>query len=268
MRWLREQWRLWLTAVMFYTRVPCPAWVDHSPAALNRATVYFPAIGWLVGGAGAATYWMGCWVLPPLLALLMSTVVTLLLTGAFHEDGLADTADGLGGGWTPQQVMHIMTDSRIGTYGAVALVLALGIKLGALHTLPGAWVPWALVAGHSVSRLLAATLITTHTYVSLTDASKARPVAQGFRGASLWVGVLLGLLPVAVWGNPAGVMALALPLLGRLYLGRMYRRRLGGYTGDALGAAQQVTELLYYLGLVMLNHTQAVAYLGHLARLL
>ncbi len=114
--WPRRQLRLLLTAVMFYTRLPVPRWVGHSDDQLNRATVYFPLIGWLVGGVAAGVYWGAAQLWPPLVAVLLSTGAGVLLTGAFHEDGLADTCDGFGGGWTRERILTIMKDSRVGKY--------------------------------------------------------------------------------------------------------------------------------------------------------
>jgi adenosylcobinamide-GDP ribazoletransferase len=137
--WLRAHLRLLLLAVQFYTRLPVPAWVGYSDELLNKATVYFPLVGWLVGSVAAGAF-MGANFLfrNTELALLLSMVASILLTGAFHEDGFADVCDGFGGGWTPDKILAIMKDSRLGTYGVTGLGLLLAGKFLALRGLPPA----------------------------------------------------------------------------------------------------------------------------------
>ena len=122
---MRRQIELLLTAVMFYTRIPCPAWVGHSEELLNKATIYFPVMGWVVGGVAGAVYWAAARLFGADVGLLLSIIASVLLTGAFHEDGFADMCDGFGGGWTREKILLIMKDSRLGTYGAVGLGLHL-----------------------------------------------------------------------------------------------------------------------------------------------
>ncbi len=258
---LRYQVRLFFTAVMFYTRLPCPKWVGHEPEMLNRATVYFPLIGWLVGGFAAAVYWGAAQLWPPLVAVLLSTGAGVLLTGAFHEDGLADTCDGFGGGWTRARILDIMKDSRVGTYGVVGLGLVLAVKVtalalaGAAGRAPGALaVPVLLLAAHPLSRFTAVTFVRTLPYAreDLAD-GKAKPVAQSMPNGRLAVAALLGLLPllvVAAWQRQLALLWVLLPLLIlHLVLGRWFKKWLGGYTGDCLGATQQLAEALIYLSL-------------------
>ena len=257
-RRLRAQVELLLTAVMFYTRLPCPAWVGHDAELLNRATVYFPLIGWLVGGAAAGVYWGAAQLWPPAVAVLLSTAAGVLLTGAFHEDGLADVCDGFGGGWTRARILDIMKDSRVGTYGLVGLGLALAAKVTALAGAaagPGRWglaVPVLLVVAHPLSRLTALTFVRTLPYAreDLAD-GKAKPVAQSMPNARLAVAALLGLAPLlalAAWQRQPALLLVLVPL-GVLHtvLGRWFRRWLGGYTGDCLGATQQLAEVAVYV---------------------
>ncbi|GAC1377619.1 MAG: adenosylcobinamide-GDP ribazoletransferase [Hymenobacter sp.] len=256
--WPRAQLRLLLTAVMFYTRLPCPSWVGHEPEQLNRATVYFPLIGWLVGAVAAGVYWAASQLWPPVVAVLLSTTTSILLTGAFHEDGLADVCDGFGGGWTRERILDIMKDSRVGTYGLVGLGLALGAKVAALTgaaTGPGRWaqsVPVLLAVAHPLSRLTALLFVRTFSYAraDLAD-GKAKPVAQSMPNGRLAVAAVLGLAPLlalAAWQSQPTLLLVLLPLLVlHGVLGRWFRRWLGGYTGDCLGATQQLAEVLVYL---------------------
>ena len=134
--------RFW-TALAFYSRLPVP---EGTPLPeLSAASRYFPAVGLLVGAIGAAVYGLAGWGLPHLVAVILSVGAMVLATGALHEDGFADTCDGLGGGWTREDALRIMKDSRLGTYGAVGLVLLLAIKLGALASMESSMVAWTLV---------------------------------------------------------------------------------------------------------------------------
>jgi adenosylcobinamide-GDP ribazoletransferase len=246
---LQRELRLLLTAVQYFTRVPVPRWVGHSASQLNGATRYFPAVGLAVGVAGAAMFWACSLVFPPVVAVLLSMAATIGLTGAFHEDGLADTVDGLGGGATRERALEIMKDSRIGTFGTVALLLVLLLKLGTLAALPPSQVIAALIAGHGASRWCAVMLVWRLPYVRLDDSSRAKPVVERIGPVDVIVASLFGLAPLALCGLHV-LIAFAAMLWMLLYLGRWYTRRLGGYTGDTLGAAQQFTEVTFYLALL------------------
>lgn len=265
-----DELRFFLTALGYFTRVPLPAalarWVGFTPEHLNAAARYFPLVGLLVGLAGAVATWAAAHLWSPSVAVLVGMAATLLLTGAFHEDGLADCVDAFGGGYTREDVLRIMHDSRVGAFGAIAVVIALLLKwqlLLQIGTTGGLAVLVAtIVAAHGASRAMAITYLSTHDYVR--DEGKARPVAQRLRGAGLLFALLCGAaplvwmsfdsLPVAAGGNGVGVGAalafalvavLALTLL-RLALGAYFVRRIGGYTGDCLGFAQQLAELVVY----------------------
>jgi adenosylcobinamide-GDP ribazoletransferase len=250
----RRELEAFLGAVRFFTRLPVPGWVGHSAAGLNASARYFPAVGLIVGGIGALVFLLALRLWPPPLALLMSMGATIYLTGAFHEDGLADAADGMGGGWTKEDVLRIMKDSRTGSYGVVALAMVLLGKFVALTQMPVAWVPAVLVAGHAWSRFCSTALIATLDYVREDALSKAKPlatrlspgalaIAASFAASALWACNFLVGSPLLL------VLAVALSLLVTLWLARKMVRRLGGYTGDLLGAVQQVSELAFYLGM-------------------
>jgi len=256
--------RLFFTALMFYTRLPVPASTDHDPTALNRATVFFPLIGWIVGGLAAAAYGIGTVLFPTHLAILLSIIVSILVTGAFHEDGFGDVCDGFGGGWNKAQILTIMKDSRLGTYGFVGLGLLLATKFLALQTIAETeGSPWTFVliylAGHSVSRFMAITVIKTMTYAREDDEAtgKAKPVAQGLSNGQFLLAAVLGLLPLVglVLKTELWIyLTFLLPLwLARTYLARLYQRWIGGYTGDGLGAVQQLTEVVFYLSFVSIK---------------
>ncbi len=242
MKYERE---LFWTAVMFFTRLPVPS-IPFSEQHLNDATRYFPAVGWLVGGAAAVALLLAQEAFSYPCAVILSVVVTLLMTGAFHEDGLADCFDGLGGGWKREQVLSIMKDSRLGTYGTLALLAVVALKVSALLSLESGAAAVGLWAGHSLSRLAGLSPIFFLDYVDQKGA-KSKPLAQKMSTSSLLVAAVFGLLPLAwvcqAWVSLGAVAGMA--GLGNLYL----KKRLGGFTGDCLGALQQLAEVTFYLSL-------------------
>ncbi len=261
---VKLQWRYFLLAVGFFTRLPVPALPDFQEAELNHAARYFPLVGLLVGLMAAVTWWLASWVLPPALAVLCSMAATIYLTGAFHEDGLADSADGLGGGIDRARQLEIMQDSRLGSYGAIALVGVLLFKFQALSALTPAILPFALIAAHALSRLAAVYIMATTSYVR--SAGKSKPLATTLPRQDLWLASAFGLLCWLGFATMLGVnhsamaairflLVTALPLMGIWWWWRrLILRNLQGYTGDTLGATQQLTELAFYLGLLAWEH--------------
>ena len=253
---MRQQLHVFLTALMFYTRIPCPPWVDHSADMLNQATRYFPLMGWIVGGTAALLLWGGAALWPIPVAVLLSTIGGVWLTGAFHEDGFADVADGYGGGWNAQQILDIMKDSRVGAFGAISLMLLLLLKLAALAGLAEQDLYLSLYAlwlMHSLSRLAATWMIFAYPYARADQASKAKPVAQQMRRADLLIAHLWGVIPLGLGLYWLGWSLLVVPLamaVGFGYLAHLYLKWTKGYTGDGLGSVQQLTEVMGYLALL------------------
>ncbi len=247
---LRQEAEYFFGAVRFFTRLPVPAWVGHSQEALDRAARYFPLVGILVGVLGGLTFLLAALVLPVSLAILLSMAATLLVTGAFHEDGLADSVDGFGGGWTKPQVLAIMKDSRIGSYGAIAVGLMLLAKFNALYELPDEWIAPAIVAAHAASRFCSTALIYALDYVRDDDSARAKPLAVRMGAGSLAVAALFGLAPLALLPWQAALAGLGLAALTTFLVARYFVRRIGGYTGDCLGATQQGAELAIYVGML------------------
>ncbi len=253
---LHPEIKFFFTALMFYTRIPCPKWVDHSAENLNRATRYFPLMGWIVGSGSAISYYGASQLFSPAISLLLSIITGILITGAFHEDGFADVCDGFGGGWTKLKILEIMKDSRLGTYGATGLGLMLSLKFAALNELTRLAFPLFLLTmltAHSLSRFVAATFIRTMPYARENEDAKAKPVAKGMRNSDFMMAAFWGVAPLAVLcGQVSPWMTLVMvPLLGvRWHLGRYFTKWIGGYTGDCLGAVQQVSEVVIYLTLL------------------
>ena len=243
---LKREWRLWLVALSFFTRVPVQV-ADFREIDLNHAAKYFPLVGILVGLIAAAVYGLAILLWPLPLAVLASMAATIWLTGAFHEDGLADAADGLGGGWEKQQALTIMQDSRLGSFGAIALFMVLLAKFEALSHSSAPLLPGIMLAGHAMSRFASVLVIYTQAYVR-TD-GKSKPLATRLTRGEMLLAGLFGLAPLALLGYKA-LLAMLPVVLVWLWFSRKLRKRLGGYTGDCLGAMQQLTELAFYLGLL------------------
>lgn len=255
---IRREWRNFLLALQFFTRIQVPSFDDFKETDLNQSAKYFPFIGVLVGGFGAVVYLLASYLVTNGVAVLLSMAATIYLTGAFHEDGLADSADGLGGGWDKARILSIMQDSRLGTFGAVALFFALFVKFQLLVSLPQGWVPYALIIAHALSRLMAVLIMCTLSYVK--PDGKAKPLATSMNRADVAVASAFGVLPIMLlWCTLSEVVSglilvlhLIVPtLLAWLWWRAKIKHWLGGYTGDCLGATQQLTELTIYLGMLV-----------------
>lgn len=246
--------RLVFVALQFLTRVPAPRWVGFEPDWLNQSARWFPLIGLFVGAVAAGVLWAASAVFPPAVAVGLSIAASVLLTGGFHEDGLADTADALGGAVARERALEIMKDSRIGSYGALALLIVLGLKAAVLTAMLPALAAPALLLAHAASRAAAVVLIRWLPYAGDMAHAKAKPLARQVSrgGVAVALGSVAVLATMLAWRAPAQaplvLAGLALLALGTAWSIRWLRRRLGGYTGDTLGATQQVTELLLLLG--------------------
>ncbi len=254
--WSLERWARFRLAVQFLTRLPVGS-PDWSPERAIATPRWYPAVGVLVGAIAALVWWLAALVFPPALAAILSTVAGILVTGALHEDGFADCCDGLGGAADKARVLEIMKDSRIGAYGVLGMVSVLAVKVAALAALPAAAVPAVLVAGHALSRASAVVVIATSDYVR--DEGTGRSVAGAGGGMGLVAAVsLLALLPLGFGaGMPVAVAGLAGAAIGHLAMRRIFERRLGGYTGDCLGATQQISEAGFFVAIVAVIGTVA-----------
>lgn len=251
----KNELKIFFTAVMFYTRIPCPKWVDHSEEYLNKATRYFPVIGWIVGAVTAITLYACFWILPLSLVVIFSTIAGIWLTGAFHEDGFADVCDGFGGGWTKQKILDIMKDSRVGAYGVIGIISLLSLKLFALYEIARLDIILCckiLLLAHTLSRFAAIILRKNMEYVRENEDSKAKPIAKQTSFKDYLLAFLFSLIPLVLF-KTAMILLLFIPvILIVLYLRYYFKKWIGGYTGDCLGAAQQLTEVILYISFLVL----------------
>lgn len=253
---IQRELQIMQASLIFFTKIPFFPVREYSSEVFRKASRYFPLIGWLVGSVGALAFLGGSLLLPRALAVLLSMTVTILMTGALHEDGLADFCDGFGGGWTKEQILSIMKDSYIGIFGTIGLILSLGCKLLCLLALPTVLIPVALISAHSLSRFSAISLLYTHEYARKNDdTSKAHTVVERMSNKVLFFTALTGLLPFVALSAATGSWRLfwtcfLTVFCLRVGFGYYLSHKIQGYTGDCLGAAQQLSELGFYLALV------------------
>lgn len=259
----RSQWRArfageartLLLAWQYFVRIPLPAAlsrrVEFTQDGLERAIRYFSLAGIFVGCLAGVVFWGGYALLHNQgLAILLSMAATILATGALHEDGLGDFFDGFVGGWQSKaRILEIMKDSRLGTFGVLALVMTLLIKWQTLTALPAKWVPAALIAGHAFSRFASGAFIFTHQYARANDndAGRAKPMIKHMSQTDFIILTVIGMVPLVLVHDL--LVLLGIPLLWglRAGLGYWFSRKIGGYTGDCIGAAQQLIEAAFYI---------------------
>lgn len=249
MKNLKHQLNLFFLALGFFSRIPMPVWIEYSPENLNRASRYFTLVGWFLGGLVALGFVAADTLFSNSISLWLAMGFSLLLTGAFHEDGLADTADGFGGTFAREKKISIMKDSRIGTYGAAALVMALLGKY--LLLIENTQIALGIFIAYALSRAVAASLVFDMRYVADENGSKSKPLANNQSKTDLAI-LLATCLPIFFllhWQKATLIIA-ALILIR--YAAKFYfQKQIGGYTGDCLGAAQQISELVIYAMLLV-----------------
>ena len=246
---IRHEARLFICAVQFLTRIPTPALAAFRPEWIQQSARYYSLVGQIVGGLSALVLYGAAQIWSPWIAALLAVAAGVALTGGFHEDGLADTADGLGGGLTRDRRLEIMKDSRLGSYGALALGLTLALRVAALAMLVQAsplLASVALLAAHGLGRAAAVAAMTVMPYGGDPGMAKeGRPDRASLVG--LLVAGLIALWPLAFLPTLAGVSGLALGLLISAVPAWLAWRLIGGRTGDVLGAVEQAFEVGFLL---------------------
>lgn len=257
---MKKELHIFFTCLMFYTRIPCPKNMDHNPDYLNKATRYFPFIGWIVGSISFLAFYLFSFFLSTETAVIFAIIISVLTTGAFHEDGFADVCDGFGGGWTKEKILIIMKDSAIGAYGAIGLVLLFLAKFKllsesiSLFTANIILVFLLFISAHSLSRLAAISIIFTHEYSRDDATSKSKPIAKKHSWKEVVGSFFFGLIPLLAlsYFNYKILLAVVPVFITRYFLARYFQKWIDGYTGDCLGATQQVCEVIYYLSILFI----------------
>ncbi|NLS12935.1 adenosylcobinamide-GDP ribazoletransferase [Vibrio sp. SM6] len=255
-RRLQYQMELFWLALSFFSRLPIPRNTPYSSERMNHANRYFALVGLLLGALCALIYVIAQTAFSAPIAVLLTMLFSLLLTGAFHEDGMADMADGIGGGMSVERRLEIMKDSRIGTYGASALVMALLAKFILLSEIAATGttmsVAVSLIVAYTSSRTFAASFIYDMPYVSEANTSKSKPLASRQSQGELAFLLACGALAPMMFGIDVALVMIGVLSGLRAMFKRWLMSRIGGFTGDCLGAAQQIGEMVIYLVLLAL----------------
>lgn len=242
-----------LAALIFFTRLPFWRIADVPPAYFKRVVDYWPFVGWLTGGVMAGTLWITAQFLPMQAAVLIALLSRLLVTGAFHEDGLADFCDGFGGGTTREKILAIMKDSHIGTYGVIGLLLYFGLTWSTLSALPLSLACSAILCGDPWSKFCSAQIINTLPYARKEEEAKAKVVYDRMGKGTLLSVFIAGLLPVWLFIDTIYWWATLAPAIVIVALIAFMRKRIKGYTGDCCGASFLLCELSFYLSVCFIH---------------
>jgi len=260
---MKKELKLFFTALSFYSRLPAPAAIHRDSASLLPDAIrYLPVIGWIAGLLAGGVFIGANYLFGSAVAVFLVMAATILLTGAFHEDGFADVCDGFGGGWTKEKILDIMKDSRLGTYGVTGLVLLLGIKFTVLNQLfsqfilpdNGLCIIGLFVVAHTLSRFAAIIVVFNHSYARISESKVSGAVEKGKPVNFIIAGffTLIPLLALILYTSKPALALIIIPvILFSFYLGGYFKKWIGGYTGDCLGAVQQLTELTIYLSYIL-----------------
>jgi len=242
---LKQACNRYFVAQTFMTRLPSPVKLHWSDSELAQSTPWFAPVGIVVGLIAALAWWIGYTSWSPTLAAVFAVTASVLATGAFHEDGLADSADGIGGAFELEKKLTIMRDSRIGTYGSVALILVIIAKVSAISLLDPATATGTIVGAHMLGRWTSVPLIKNNRYVR--EQGTGKPFASAVTLQHVFISSVFVLLCCTVCFAAKALLVIPLVMVG-LWCAQWYvRRKLGGITGDVLGAINSLTELLVYL---------------------
>ena len=250
MKFIKRQIEILFASILYFTRIPLPHIFQYKPEIVNRAIIYFPVIGLLIAlMSGYLIIGLDA-ILPYNIAVILTMVFNVMITGALHNDGLADVADGFGGGWKKEQILTIMKDSHIGAYGTIALILFFITEYATIISIPVYDIVLLFMFAHVVSRTMSALTVFVGKYARINDStSRAADVAKPMKLSSF----LFALIPL---------VAILVPYIKLLWIPTIvvvvvwfllfiyFKRRIGGYTGDCLGTIQQITYLTSLITIV------------------
>ena len=250
----KREFNLFFLALGFFSRIPMPKKLDYNADNMHHCTRYFPVIGWLLGALLIAIYLLAEFLFGIPVAIFLLMLSSVMLTGALHEDGLADTCDGFWGGMEQVRKLDIMKDSRIGTYGSCALVLVLLGKFALLNQLATFNQLWlVLVIAYPLSRAMAISHVQDLPYVSHlgnVQKNKSDPLAKAMSKGHLIFVLTSGALGLVLLPVPMALVLILTLFITRYILKAWMRYHIQGFTGDVLGTAQQIQEMIIYLTLL------------------
>ncbi len=250
---MKYQLQLMATAIMFFTRIPIPFKIPYSEKMLSQSSRYFPLVGLIIGTICASFYLLFSKYWSKEIAIIISMIFGVLVTGAFHEDGFCDSCDGLGGGQDKNHILTIMKDSRVGSFAAIGINLILFLKYFSLNAVDVNILALTMIGAHALSRFWSGLYIRFLPYARPDDPqSKSKPLATEHSNTDTLVAAFLGIIPLFLF-LPLGKILLLQLILGASFLliRSYFLKKVGGYTGDMLGASQQVFEVIIYLTLTI-----------------
>jgi adenosylcobinamide-GDP ribazoletransferase len=255
---VKNEIQVLLAAISFYTRLPLPKTFMPDVQAFSKASKYLPFVGWLVGCLQVFVFVALYLFFPLRVAVVCAMIAGIMITGALHEDGFIDCCDAFGAGKGKDETLHIMKDSRVGAFGVIGYIALFFLKIElfvAMAECGIAVVILGCIAAHSLSRLMAFWFIVTDHYVCLDDvSSKSKMLVSGiFEQHEILFAIACGFVPLLFLQSFLLVpLLLCLLIVLKRLLGAYFVRRIGGYTGDCLGAVQQISELLVYMSIVLI----------------
>ncbi len=249
---MKEAANSFLVAVQFMTRFPVSRGVQYSPDALAKSAGFFPVVGLLVGVGGAVLNFALSSHVSRDVVVVLILIYLVTITGGLHEDALGDAADGFGGGWEKDRILAIMRDSRIGSFGAIAITLGLLARFVFLTNLAPAKFSGFFIAGQVLGRWTALPLAFFLPSARSSEAGQGKSIARKITMLSLGAGTIVTVAIVAAALRTAAVWTSLTAITIAVITGLYYSRKIGGITGDCLGATNQLTEIaIYLIGVVL-----------------
>lgn len=252
---MKKELKTLIACLCYFTRLPLWKIVNIEGIDMRKTSKYFPLTGWLTGGTAAFVFFIFNTFLPKDISLLLSMSSSLIITGAIHEDGFADFCDGFGGGYTKENILRIMKDSYIGVFGTIGIIMMLAVKFFTLINIPDRYIYLSLISAHSVSRMISISFLYTHNYARNDSSSKSTVFIKRMSIPELIITIILGLFPLIFiekdYIKPIIILVVLLYAVKTL-LGMYFKRKIGGYTGDLMGATQQISEIIFYLGILII----------------
>lgn len=242
-------------ALVFFTRIPFWRFkvFNVAPEYYKQVINYWAVIGWLTAGIMAATLWLSAYVLPYPVAIILALLSRLLVTGALHEDGLADFMDGFGGGGNDKEkILSIMKDSHIGTYGVIGLIFYFLLFYTLLSTLSLHEAIVAILIADPLCKLISSQMTRFLTYARTAETSKAKVVYDKISFSTMLLSSLFGLFPLLLIPHAKWLIAIVFPLITFFVLIYLMNKKINGYTGDCCGAMFLLCELSFYLGIIII----------------
>jgi adenosylcobinamide-GDP ribazoletransferase len=252
---LKQEINILLSAFMYFTRIRLPFKVDYIKENQQYILTWFPLVGMFIGGIGAFVCYCLSFILPQLLVVVLSLGTMVLITGALHEDGWGDVCDGFGGGYTKDRILEIMKDSRVGAYAAIGLIFLFLLKVTALDGITFSKLPLVFIVAHSLSRWPVLLITKFWKNARQTGASKSRDTSSPLSWGRIVLAFVIAIAPLFLF-HWIVFAIVPVVVIATLFAGRYFYKHIDGYTGDCLGVAQQINEVLIFILFCLLSYNQ------------